>query len=89
MLCYRDVQASEMYYHKVTCFMQFGNGYISLMQQEKNASTKRETIPLECYAWKQISNMICDSSELFIDVSNFEIKYSEVMMSYNIPYSHT
>ena len=48
------------------------------MQQEKNASTERERIPLECYAWKQISNMICDSSEPFIDVSNFEIKYSEV-----------
>ena len=31
--------------------------------------------------------MIYDSSELFIDVSNLEIKYSELIKSYNIPYS--
>ena len=31
--------------------------------------------------------MIYDSSELLIDVSKLEIKYSELMKSYNIPYS--
>ena len=86
-LCCGDVRASEMYYHKATCYMQFRNRYKSLQQQEKNASTERETILLECYTWKQISNMIYDSSELFIDVSNLEIKYSELMKSHNIIYS--
>ena len=52
--------------------------YRSVQQQEKNASTEREIILLECYAWKQISNIIYDSLELFIDVSNLEIKYSEL-----------
>ena len=34
--------------------------------------------------------MIYDSSELFIDVSNLEIKYNKLMKSYNISYSsHT
>ena len=49
-LCYRDVRSSEIYYHKVTCFMQFGNRYKSLLQKEKNASTERETILLDRYA---------------------------------------
>ena len=31
--------------------------------------------------------MIYDFSELFIDLSNLEVKYSELMKSYNIPYS--
>ena len=31
--------------------------------------------------------MMYDSSELFIDVRNLEIKYSELMKLYNIPYS--
>ena len=30
--------------------------------------------------------MIYDSSEIFIDVSNLEIEYSEFMKLYNIPY---
>ena len=81
-----DVRASEIYYHKATCYMQFRNRYTSLQQQEKNASTERQTILLKCYAWKQISNMIYNSSEHFIDVSNLEIKYSELMKSCNIPY---
>ena len=72
-LCCGDVQASEIYYHEATYYMQFRNRYRSPQQQAKNSSTERETILLECYAWKQISNMIQDSSEL-IDVSNLEIK---------------
>ena len=31
--------------------------------------------------------MINDSSELFIDVSNLEIRYNEFMNWYNMPYS--
>ena len=30
-----DVRASEIYYHKATCYMQFRNRYTSLQQQEK------------------------------------------------------
>ena len=86
-LCYGDVRASEIYYHKTTCHMQFRNRYRSLQQQEKNASTERKTILLECYAWKQIPNMIYDSAELFTHVSNVEVKYSELMKSHNILYS--
>ena len=56
-------------------------------QQEKNAFMQRKTILLECYPWKQISNMIYDSSERFIDISNLKIKYSELIKSYHIPYS--
>ena len=59
--------------------MQFRNRCRSLQQQDRNTSTERIKIPLECYAWKQICNMICDSSELFINISNLEIKYSELM----------
>ena len=59
--------------------MQFRSRCRSLQQQDKNTSTERIKIPLECYAWKQIYNMICDSSELFINIGNIEIKYSELM----------
>ena len=59
--------------------MQFRNRCRSLQQQDRNTLTERIKIPLECYAWKQICNMICDSSELFINISNLEIKYSELM----------
>ena len=73
-----DVWASDMYYHKVTCYMQFRDRYRPLLQQENNASTQHETILLECYARKEISNMIYDSSEHFIDVSNFKITYHNI-----------
>ena len=69
-LCCRDARATEIYYHKATCFMKLRNRYRSLLQQKKNTSTERKTILLACYAWKQISNMIYYSSELFINVSN-------------------
>ena len=63
---------------------------ISTVTQENNASTERETILLEFYAWKHISNMIYDSSELSLDISNLATKYNELMKSYKIPYStHT
>ena len=69
-LCCGDVQASEIYYHKATCYMQFKNRCRSLQQQERNASTERKTILLECYAWKQISSIIYDSSELLTSVTS-------------------
>ena len=45
-----------------------------MLQQKKNASMEYKTILPEFYAWKQISSMIYDFSELFIDLSNLEIK---------------
>ena len=60
---------------------------ISTVTQENNASTERETILLEFYAWKHMSNMIYDSSELSLDISNLGTKYNELTKSYRIPYS--
>ena len=70
--------------------MQFRDRYRPLLQQENNASAQLKTILLECYARKEISNMIYDSSEHFIDVSNLKITYHNIRTTvlYNIPHSH-
>ena len=62
--------------------MQFRNRYTFLQQQEKNTSTERKAIFLECY----MHGSRYPSSEFFIDIINLEIKYSELMKSYNIQY---
>ena len=58
-LCYGDVRASEIYYHKTTCHMQFRNRYRSLQQQEKNTSTERKN---------NSSGVLCMEADIQYDI---------------------
>ena len=60
---------------------------ISTVTQENNASTERETILLEFYAWRHKPNMIYDSSKFSLDIRNLVTKYNELIKLDKIPYS--
>ena len=85
-LCVGDVRAREIYYHK-SHLVQFRNRFRNSHVQNEDSGTKRTNLLLECYAWKQVSNYIHESSDTYIAASELEKKYIALMDSYKLSYS--
>ena len=85
-LCVGDLRANEVFYHKHH-YVAFRNRCHASFVDKEEADEKRMNTVLECYALKQIIIYMRQSSETYMDATELEKKYQNLLESYNIPYS--
>ena len=85
-LCAGDVRSNEIYYHR-NHLVEFRDRYRSSQKKKVDGEHVRQSVLLETYAWRQISNYIHESTEQFIAVNILEKKYEALMNSHNLSYT--
>ena len=85
-LCVGDLRANEVFYHKHH-YVAFRNRYHASFVDKEEADEKCMNTVLECYALKQIIIYMRQSLETYMDATELEKKYQNLLESYNIPYS--